>query len=587
MVSSSEQGTAPSAAGGSPGARLAPELSTLRRLAAVAQGKAPADLVLTGGALIDVFTEEIHEGWGVAVADGRVAFVGPDAEVAARIGEGSEHIDLGGDLVAPGLIEGHTHLTRVRVSDMMDQQVACGVTTTIVESQELSFIVGPEGTKVFLDEAERVAGRLFYTISGLICIDPKLDARLQVEDWMPLLDHPRVVGLGEIYWADLLRGHPRTEALVQAALRRGMAVEGHGAGARPSSLHALAAFGVSSDHEGTNADETLARLRAGLTAFARHGATRQDMEAIAALWRDHRGLDLSRLGLVSDGVEPDVLARGDTLNAVVEQAVQLGLPLPRAVRMASRTVAEHFGLGRWLGGLGPGMLADLAVVPRGGGFRPRLVLVGGRRPKPSPPSTYPLWMLDTICLPDFPMELLTRPPVGRWRAMQFRGPLVTVEVESDGRSDLVCTVVDRDGGNRGFRGLLKGFGLSDGAAAISSGWECPGILVVGDRPEDMAIAIRRLRDLRGGAVVVSRGRVLAEYAAPVAGLYSTEPMGTVVAQVTGVNQAMRDLGCGLPNPILSLEVLTTGAIPFLRIWAGGYRRLRDGAILGLAWEEGS
>ncbi|HZV51939.1 MAG TPA: adenine deaminase C-terminal domain-containing protein [Candidatus Dormibacteraeota bacterium] len=558
----------------------------MRRLAAVAQGTAPADLVLTGGALVNVFTEEIQTGWGVAVAGGRVAFVGPDAEVAARAGEGSERIDLAGDLVAPGLIEGHTHLTRVRVSDMMDRQVACGVTTTIVESQELSFIVGPEGARVFLDEAERVAGRLFYTVSGLICIDPELDARLRAEDWVPLLDHPRVVGLGEIYWADLLRGHPRTEALIEAALRRGLAVEGHGAGARVASLHALAAFGVGSDHEGTNADETLARLRAGLIAFARHGATRQDVEAIAALWRDHRGLDLSRLGLVSDGVEPDVLDRGETLNAVVERVVQLGLPLPRAVRMASRTVAEHFGLGRWLGGLSPGMLADLVVVPREGGFRPRLVLVGGRRPEPSRPSTYPDWMLDTVCVPDLPAELLTRPPAGRWRAIQFRGPLVTVEVESDGRSDLVCTVVDRDGGSRGFRGLLRGFGLRDGAAAISSGWECPGVLMVGDRPQDMAIAVRRLRDLRGGAVVTSRGRVLAEYAAPVAGLYSTEPMATVVERVTGVNRALRELGCDLPNPILSLEVLTTGAIPFLRIWAGGYRRLRDGALLGLAWEEG-
>jgi len=584
---SAGEGRVPGATWGGPGARLAPDLATLRRLAAVAQGRAPADLILTGGALVNVFTEEVQEGWGIAVADGRVAFVGPDTEVAARAGEGSERVDLAGDLVAPGLIEGHTHLTRIRVSDMMDRQVACGVTTTIVESQELSFIVGPEGARAFLGEAERVAGRLFYTLSGLICIDPELDARLRVEDWIPLLDHPRVVGLGEIYWADLLRGHPRTEALVEAALRRGMAVEGHGAGARPASLHALAAFGVSSDHEGINADETLARLRAGLTAFARHGATRQDLEAIAALWRDHRELDLSRLGLVSDGVEPDVLAQGDTLNAVVERAVQLGLPLPRAVRMASRTVAEHFGLERWLGGLGPGMLADLVVISRQGGFRPRLVLVGGRRPEPSQPSTYPDWMLDTVCLPDFPRELLTRPPIGRWRAMQLRGPLVTVEVESDGRSDLVCTVIDRDGGSRGFRGLLRGFGLSDGAAAISSGWECPGLLVVGDRPEDMAIAVRRLRDLRGGAVVVSRGQVLAEYAAPVAGLYSTEPMGAVVAQVAGVNRAMRDLGCHLPNPILSLEVLTTAAIPFLRIWAGGYRRLRDGAVLGLAWEEGS
>jgi adenine deaminase len=563
--------------------RFAPGRSTLRRLAAVAQGRGEADLVLTGGALVNVFTEEVQEGWGVAVADGRVAFVGPDRDVAARAGTLTELIELAGDLVAPGLVEGHTHLTRVSPSEMIDRQVACGVTTTIVECMELAFILGPRGTRVFLDQAEQVAGRLLYTISGLVSIDPLQEAQLRAEDWVPFLDHPRVAGLGEIYWADLLRGHPRTEALVDAALSRGMAVEGHGAGARLPGIAALAASGVGSDHEGIDAEEVLARLRAGLVAFARHGATRQDLPAIAPLLRDHQ-VDLSRVGLVCDGVEPGGLERGDSLNSVVEQAVELGLPFARAVRMASRTVADHFGFGRWLGGLGPGMLADLAVVPRNGGFRPRLVLVGGQRPAPSPPSEFPAWMADTVHLPGLRPELLTRPPAGRWRAIEFRGPLVTQEVESDGQSDLVCAVIDRTGGARGFRGLLRGFGLEGGAAAVSSGWECPGALVVGDRPEDMAVAARRLEGLRGGAVVSSGGRVRAEFPAPVAGLYSTEPIGAVVSQVEAVNRSLRDLGCVMPNPILSLEVLTTAAIPFLRIWAGGYRRIRDGALVGLEWD---
>ena len=130
-----------------------PPAGGLRHLAAVAQGGAEADLVLTGGSLVNVFTEEVQEAWGVAVAGGRVAFVGPDAEVLARAGDESERVDLAGDLVAPGLVEGHTHLTRVLPSEMMDRQVACGVTTTIVESQELSFIVGAEGARVFLDDA--------------------------------------------------------------------------------------------------------------------------------------------------------------------------------------------------------------------------------------------------------------------------------------------------------------------------------------------------------------------------------------------------------------------------------------------------
>src|SRR5215470_14996565 len=125
--------------------RLRPAPETLRRLAAVARGDSEADVVLTGGALVNVFTEEVQEGWGLALADGRVAFTGPDQDVAARAGGRTERIELDGDLVAPGLIEGHTHLTRLHIADMADLQVRAGVTTTIVESLELGVVTGLEG----------------------------------------------------------------------------------------------------------------------------------------------------------------------------------------------------------------------------------------------------------------------------------------------------------------------------------------------------------------------------------------------------------------------------------------------------------
>jgi adenine deaminase len=84
--------------------------------------------------------------------------------------------------------------------------------------------------------------------------------------------------------------------------------------------------------------------------------------------------------------------------------------------------------------------------------------------------------------------------------------------------------------------------------------------------------------------VVSEGRVLAEWRAPVAGLYGSGPLAEVVSEVSAVNGALATLGCPWSNGILSLEVLTTAAIPFLRIAPSGYRRLRDGAQLGLEWE---
>jgi len=564
---------------------LHPSSPTLRRLADVARGVGEADLIITAGALVNVFTEEVQEGWGLAVADGRIAFVGPDPQVLARAGSSTERIELGGDLVSPGLVEGHTHFTRIALGDFADLQVRAGVTTTIVECMELAVVTGIDGALEMVVAAEKVAGRFFFTASGTVVCDPVHDARLDRDDWPSLLDHPRVAGLGEVYWADLLRGHARSEAMIAAALERGLPIEGHGAGARLPALNAIRAFGAAADHESIAADDVLARLRLGFHAELRHGATRQDLPAISAVWRE-RQVDGSRLSFVTDGLEPDVLLRGDSLNWVVEQAVELGMPLARAVRLASHNAAERYGLGQWLGGIAPGMLADLVVLPRDGGFRPRLVLVGGHRPQPSAPDPYPAWMLDTVKLNGLRPELLRHPGPGLWRAMRQEGPVVTREAESDGSGALVCTVIDRLGDGRGFRGLWEGFGIRGGGVAITSAWESPGIVIAGDRPDDMAVAARRVQDLRGGAAVVSDDEVLAEWEAPVAGLYSTAACDRVIDQVGAVNRALAGLGCRWPNPVLTLETLTTAAIPFLRIWAGGYYRLRDGARPGLPWDGG-
>ncbi|WP_417449713.1 amidohydrolase [Kordiimonas sp.] len=74
----------------------------------VAAGQ-PADLVLTGGAIYTVDPEG-HKATAMAVAGGKILYVGDDAGVKAYIGEATQQHDLAGRPVFPGFTDSHAHL---------------------------------------------------------------------------------------------------------------------------------------------------------------------------------------------------------------------------------------------------------------------------------------------------------------------------------------------------------------------------------------------------------------------------------------------------------------------------------------------
>jgi adenine deaminase len=564
--------------------RLEPTPEESRRLARVARGAEPADLVLSGGGVVNVFTEEILDGWGVAVAGDRIAYVGPD--VGALAGDRTETIDVDGALIAPGLIDGHTHLIRAWLDETVAGHLAVGVTGLVIDGVEVAIAFGRDGLRDFAAEAARSPGRVFLAVPAETGLDPVHDERIGGPDaFVDLLDADHVIGVGEVFWSHLLRHHPRAEAMIEAAMARGLRVEGHGAGAKPAGLNAIAGYGIVADHESINAADARNRARLGLYTLLRHGATRADLAEYAELWAEGaEPMDFSRMGLVTDGVDPGDLADGRALNWVVAEAVASGLPLARAIRMATLVPAERHGIGRWLGGVGPGMLADLIVI-RGteGLLRPEHVLVGGR-----PPGTVPAPALAPAAplrLDGLDPALVEHPGPGRWRAMQLVGPLVTREIETGGEAAQVIVAIDKSDARRGFRGLLVDFGLQRGAVAWTSGWESAAVLATGASAADMRAAIERLASSGGGIAVVEDGEVRAEWRAELGGALTRAPLAALAADIERANRALIDLGVAWEDPLLTLESLTGAAIPFLRISPAGYYRIRDGVRPGLEWDD--
>jgi adenine deaminase len=97
--------------------------------------------------------------------------------------------------------------------------------------------------------------------------------------------------------------------------------------------------------------------------------------------------------------------------------------------------------------------------------------------------------------------------------------------------------------------------------------------------------LERLKEIGGGAVFAVGETVVAEFPAPLCGVVSPEPMKTVYGQMKRLDEALKNAGTKWEKPILTLDTLTTAAIPHLRITHEGYVRLRDRRILPLQYSE--
>jgi adenine deaminase len=571
----------------------------------VALGKDPADLVVRGGVLANVYTGELLEGWGVAVAGGRIALVGPEAE--SCVGPDTAVIDALGQVIAPGFLDGHTHLDYLhRLDRYLEAAIPTGLTAFVTETAELCNVGGYPALAAFLAYLPRLPITAFATAPTIsYCCSDRGDGRpmIALEEMARLLEEPFVLGLGEIYWPLVLADGTDLGTLIAKAESLGKCVEGHTAGARGRKLTAQAAAGVTSCHEPITAEEIRARLRLGLYTMIRDGSIRRDIPALKGALAE---MQPRRLMLASDTVWAHHLKERGYMDGSARYAVRMGLSPMQALQAITLTPAERFGIEGQLGGLAPGRQADLVLLPKLEEFRPSLVIAYGRVVAQDGCMTVP------ISPPAFPPGCLPNPRTARppqledlqisapadrdrvrVRAIHLAAEIVTTSqvhevpvrdgtLHADPGADLLKVVaMDRHGAGRIGRGFLTGFGLSRGAVASSVSFDTTNLVVVGGNDADMLTALHRMLALGGGMVVAADGEIRAELPLPLGGVTSDEPLNALAACIVGIEKALHDLGCVREKPFLAVQILTFTAIPALRIRERGLWDVRQNRVVPL------
>lgn len=579
-------------------------------LLAVALGQAPADVVVRGGILANVHTGELLEGWGIAVSGARIASIGP--EVERCIGPATTVIEARGRVIAPGFIDGHTHLDCIHRLDLyLASAIPTGLTTLITETSYLSTVGGYPAVSAVLAQLPHLPITIFATapvISYLLSDRGDGEAMIATEEMARLLEEPSVLGLGEVYWPVLLEGRADLRLLIAKAEALGKRVEGHTAGARGSKLAACVSAGISSCHEPITAEEIRERLRLGLTTMVRDGSVRRDLGALEGALK---GIAARRLALVSDTVWAHHLVSRGYLDEAARRAVAMGLEPMQALQAITLAPAEHFRIEGQVGSLAPGRQADMALIPDLAEFRPSLVMArgqvvarGGCTTVPIPPVTLSRDMFPNPCVsrPLGPQDLRIPAPPGRdrvrVRVIHFTGEIVTQAaireltvrdgaLWSEPEADLLKVVaLDRRGMGQVARGFVSGYGLRRGGLAASISFDTANLILLGASDTDMLVAAERMLALGGGLVVAAEGAALAEVPLSLGGVTSDQSMDVLAGQIVETHRALSELGCVRENPFLSAQVLTFTAIPALRIRERGLWDVRRNQVVPLVVDEG-
>ncbi|MCH2248191.1 MAG: adenine deaminase [Cognatishimia sp.] len=567
------------------------------RLINTAVGRTPADLVIKSGRWVNVHTREILDDHDIAIAEGRIAYVGPDA--GHCIGEDTEIIEANGRYMIPGLCDGHMHIESgmLTPAEFARAVIPHGTTTMFTDPHEIANVLGLEGVRMMHDEAMMQPVNIFTQMPSCAPSAPGLETtgyEITPEDVTEAMNWPGIIGLGEMMnFPGVINADPKMLAEMAATQAAGKTIGGHYASPDLGpNFHAYAAGGPADDHEGTCEADAIMRVRQGMRSMMRLGSAWYDVETqIAAV--TEKGLDPRNFILCTDDCHSGTLVNDGHMNRVVRHAIDCGCNPVVALQMATINTATHFGLERELGSITPGRRADVIltsdlktlpiehVIARG-----VTIAKDGEGLVDCPHLNWPDHARQTVHLgknrvaEDFHIKapeganavtanvigvVENQAPTKALKAeLAVEDGLVQMDVEKD-----VCQIalVERHQAlGTTVNAFVSGFGYEGRMAMASTvAHDSHHMIVVGTSHEDMALAANRLGDVGGGVTVFKDGKEIALVELPIAGLMSDEPAKTVSAKAQNMVDAMEACGCTLNNAYMQHSLLALVVIPEIRI----------------------
>lgn len=555
------------------------KLNQYKHLSNVAGRKIKADIVLKNAKVINVFTNKIIP-CDIAISDGIIVGLGNY--------EGYQEIDIEGKFVAPGLIDAHIHMESSMLTPMelVKNVVSFGTTSYIADPHEAVNVKGTEALDFMISQTEDIPSNVYIMMPSCV---PALEFECNGADFgctemEPYINHPRVLGLGEVMnYPAVISGDKNMYK--KLALFQNKIIDGHAPNLSENELNSYILSGISTDHECDSFEYALKEVERGIHVHIREGSAAKNLDDIVKGIIKYN-IPTENFSFCTDDKHIEEIKNEGHISYCVKRAIELGIEPVDAIKMATINTARCYGL-KHLGAIAPGYQADLIIFDNFQKFNILDVYYKGKNTKyfkwkkqiirPENPIKNTV-NISTIYQNNFSLKLDN----DKFSVINIiKNQLFTIHSkeylpQKNGffKANQIynkIAILERHK-NTGLMGIgvVKNFNLVNGAIASSISHDSHNISVIGDNNTDMLIAVLELQKNMGGITIVSNGRVLKTLPLPILGLMSEKSFDEVNIILKDMIKIAHTMGISPKiDPFLTLAFISLPVIPEIRITPRG------------------